>query len=770
MNTQPAQCFSISARYLGPIFQLDGKLSKHAQNLIFARNGTGKSFLSRAFRYLDQAKQGQDISKSAFFLVSDESPDGKGSFSFSRDANMGGLALERTSNTTNAITSNTIFHVFSEDFVHDELREREYKIDGEIENTIAVDSENIKLKDAQKNLETAAQKADEAYRLLDQKFEAAKLVELCQNAGVSKLLKEFRELRLGKLLESLNELQMPAERTLKDILEDLAKIKLLPSNPEYPSPETRLNLDAIDLEALAKSLRKITSPAAVSEDIKKRIERNIDFYKMGTEIILNDHSEECPFCDQSIAVGDPRLLIDAFIQLFTDEEEKHKDELRTLFSTLRKMEVEINATELRLGKQLTLYDNLKAFVPSLQNSSLSPTDDALKQFRTGIATLKKAILDKVENLAKILDLHSKDFVAGAMNANKIIQENNSKIAALTHAVEKVDDERKLLHRDACAAFEKEIAVALKSEIQAYKDICLEVDTIKLEIDGLQKSSPPINARDRVADTFERLLKEFFAEKYIFDRTRFVLKRGGQDMARGPHRTLSDGEKTAIAFCYFIASTHRKVKANTDYRNLFLVFDDPVTSMSYDYIFSIAQTLKNITISSAGEISTNVATRNYNVSPRPDLLILTHSSYFFNICRTNAVVRPEATFSLHRDGESHKIAFLPNYVAPFEQQLEHVYHVANGKEADHSTANTIRSIIESIGRFCRPDKSQSVESFISFLASEDKISVKSVLINTFCHGTYYEETPSPEDMRLACQETITVVEQFAAGHIELLKEQ
>jgi len=80
MNTPPKPNFSISAQYLGPVFSLNGELTKHAQNLIFARNGTGKSFLSRAFRYLDQHGQGQALTGAARNLVSDESADGKGKF------------------------------------------------------------------------------------------------------------------------------------------------------------------------------------------------------------------------------------------------------------------------------------------------------------------------------------------------------------------------------------------------------------------------------------------------------------------------------------------------------------------------------------------------------------------------------------------------------------------------------------------------------------------------------------------------------------------
>ena len=135
---------------MGPIFSVNGELSRNAQNLIFARNGTGKSFLSRAFRYLDLQGQDEDVSKAAFDLVSDESADAKGSFSFSRGANaLGTLQLKKPGDNVTANVADTIFHVFSEDFVHDELRDRQYVIDDKIENQIAVDSANIELKDTE---------------------------------------------------------------------------------------------------------------------------------------------------------------------------------------------------------------------------------------------------------------------------------------------------------------------------------------------------------------------------------------------------------------------------------------------------------------------------------------------------------------------------------------------------------------------------------------------------------------------------------------------
>ncbi|WP_373090007.1 hypothetical protein [Sneathiella sp.] len=143
-------------------------------------------------------------------------------------------------------------------------------------------------------------------------------------------------------------------------------------------------------------------------------------------------------------------------------------------------------------------------------------------------------------------------------------------------------------------------------------------------------------------------------------------------------------------------------------------------------------------------------------------------YFFNISLTNRVVEEKAAFALHTDGATHKLARLNKYIAPFQEQLIDVHDVANGKEPDHRTANSIRSVLEAVGCFCRPDKSDSLTNFVQHLAGDEGISIKSVMINSLCHGTYYEETPPPDDLALACKETIVVVERFAVGQLELIK--
>ena len=329
MNTAPKPKFSLSAQYLGPVFSLDGELTKNNQNLIFARIGTGKSFLSRAFRYLDLHGQKEDVSDAAFNLVSDESTDGSGSFAFSRDTTaLGTLSLQKTGDTVTASVNDTIFHVFSEDFVQEELRERKYELDGEIENQIAVDSENIKLDDAKKELEEAREKASEAYNTLEVRFTAAKEVELHEKAGINKQLRDYKALSLDQLLETFKDKPKAPEQSLADIIKDLDSLKAIPAEPAYPGQVEVVAIDDVNLDALATSLERLTSPSSVSDAIKKKIDAHHGFYEEGAKIIRDEHRTECPFCEQGITDPDPKAVIDAYIEYFEDEEEKHKAELK----------------------------------------------------------------------------------------------------------------------------------------------------------------------------------------------------------------------------------------------------------------------------------------------------------------------------------------------------------------------------------------------------------------------------------------------------------
>lgn len=771
MSTLPNPPFAIEARFLGPILNLNCELTKNAQNLIFARNGTGKSFLSRAFRYLDLHGEGKDTSDASLSLVSDESIDGRGSFSFTQGTETyGELKLNRGSDAIQINSSQKIFHVFSEDFVQKELRERAYVLQGEIENQIALDGDNIDLQDIQNSLSAAENSAEQEIMSLGLLFEASKTSELKDKAGVNRQLSEFKSLNLLEAITKNSVRPSNADNDFSESLESLSKLKSIPLEPKYPSQVGHLPNDLVNLPGLESSLKKETSPSSVAHDIKEKLDKHNNFYKTGLSIIDQDQPSTCPFCEQRITDVNPKQVIDAYIKYFNAEEEDHKSELRTFLRSMLILKNDLGLLETALLEQTVAYEALKVFIPSQKNKNLLPIPECVSNLRNAYEELRQTIIEKAQSLSEPSQLPSSNLLEATNALNDVVDANNEKVEELSNSIEKSDNERKILQRTLCKLFESKFLHDNWPSIANYKTHEVETTKKKAELAVAERSRPSANAKKRVAETFELLLKAFFSEKYIFCKESFTLKRGQNEMgARGPSRTLSDGEKTAIAFCYFIACVHKKVSADADYKNLFLVFDDPVTSMSYDYVFTIAQVLKNLSISNLGAISINPSLIHGATHKRPEILILTHSSYFFNVSRTNRIVRADASFALNKNGSTHQLSRLRNYVSPFEEQLEHVYKVANGAEHDHSTGNAIRSVLEAVGRFCRPDKANSVQEFISFLAGENNLVLQSVLIQSLSHGTYYDETPTPAGIKQACIETITVVNAYAEGQIAILTE-
>lgn len=771
MSTPPKSTYKIHAQYIGPIMSLTGELSWKQQNLIFARNGTGKSFLSRALRHLDQHGQENELPDAASQLVSDESIDGQGRFTISLGTDeLGALDLLRSANKASAtVAVDTVFHVFNDEFVHEQLREKSYELDGNIEHEIAVDKENIQINLAKEAVSSAQQDEATGYDALNQSFNSDKDANLRNRANINRQLKEYKDLSLGALLTNHQAKPDLNGQSIALLVSELDKLKSIPSDPIYPETIDPLEESPLAFKELEHSLQRVTSPSTVAYAIKERIERHHDFYETGTSLIKENGGEKCPLCEQDIRSGDPKAVIDAYVAYFDDEEQRHKQELRSFSKRLQTIRDHVETTGRKIARQRKTFDDLKAFVPSMRSIELTPCSSEIDFAMAVIESTQQAISAKIDALSLASTLGDQDLSRAIEKLNIAIEENSQKAAALKKSVEQSDDERLALQRSACQIFEKEFAISHWQDLVELRALQQAAKDRTTELEDIERSNPSTQAKERVADTFELLLREFFSEKYRFDRSRFVLTRGENEMTRGTNQTLSDGEKTAIAFCYFIACAHLKVKTNRDYLKLFLVFDDPVTSMSFDFIYAIAQTLKNMSVSDAGEISVNPSVRDGGGHKRPRLLVLTHSSYFFNICVTNRVIAEIATFSLSNEGATHTVARLDQYVAPFQQQLKDIFEISEGRKSpDHSTGNAVRSVLEAVGRFCRPDKTDSLTNFITFLAGEDGIQLRSVLINNLSHGTFYDESPQPDDLRLACKETVQVVERYARGQIEMLK--
>lgn len=767
MSSVPKPSLHIRAISLGPVAQLDADLSKFAQNLVYARNGTGKSFLTRALRYLDLHGDGQDIQDAPTNLIAEESANGQGMFELSQGgASIGRLRLDLPTRQATPQLGDRIFHVFSEDFVHSELRQTNFVVDGNIESKITLDHTIISTKDAEEKVQTAETRLNQSIAAIERELGKSKEEQLSTKAGVNRRLREYLAIQLSELMSSHAVLPAQPERNFGNVLDDLDALKSVPSEPDYPGDIESITFNASVIDTAIVNLSRTTSPSSVAEEIKAKITAHHAFIETGIEL-MQPGERSCPFCEQSVEHPPAKELIASYIAFFADAEGAHKKALREDWSQLKSLRAAVAACETSYSRNLAKYDNLKKLVPSQKNVVLPDLPKGAQAIDTLLSAYSHAIERKGTRPGEEVKPPGVDVTSTFAALRQMIAEVNQAFLALRGAIGASDAERRNLHREACETFAVEFVRSNWSSFEAVRIRRDEARVAAEELAELKKSQLSDNAKDRVATTFESLIVSFFGQKYSFDKASFTLRRDNREMTRGPSRTLSDGEKTVIAFCYFIACVHKKVKTTSDYGKVFLVFDDPITSMSYDYVFAIAQTLKHLSISSTGTVSINPADISKGFL-RPELLVFTHSSYFYNICVTNKVVKDEGAFFLHKAGQTHQLSKLKKYIAPFEEHLREIVGVHGGGEPSHTTGHAIRCVLEAVGRFCHPDKCDSLSNYISYLAGEEGFEIKSVLINNLSHGTYYDETPSPDELKDACDEAIRIVERYAKGQLEIAR--
>ena len=88
--------------------------------------------------------------------------------------------------------------------------------------------------------------------------------------------------------------------------------------------------------------------------------------------------------------------------------------------------------------------------------------------------------------------------------------------------------------------------------------------------------------------------------------------------------LSDGEKSIVAFCWYLAETHTIINSESDYNKLFFIIDDPISSMDFHFVYAVAQSIRDIK-------------SYFGLSAHERIWIFTHNNEFFSIMMRNGIL-------------------------------------------------------------------------------------------------------------------------------------
>ena len=242
---------------------------------------------------------------------------------------------------------------------------------------------------------------------------------------------------------------------------------------------------------------------------------------------------------------------------------------------------------------------------------------------------------------------------------------------------------------------------------------------------------------------------FFKDKYEFDEEKFCIKFQDKVLINDTDNVMSDGEKSILAFCFYLANIHGIVSKDADYDRLLLIIDDPVSSMDFNYVYNVAQVIRNI---KKNEKITKVR-----------FIVLTHNMEFMSILVRNNVAQQKYIFS---NGKFDN--FKDQYIMPYMANLKDIYQAAQRAiKPSHTLPNSIRHILETIYRF-----EGSVGKFDDYLLNDEILKECGFLyslIEDQSHGGLREERGYTDEMLIeTCKTVIEFISNKYPGQIEEIK--
>lgn len=483
--------------------------------------------------------------------------------------------------------------------------------------------------------------------------------------------------------------------------------------------------DFPDFPNLTTRTQSMLKRSVVSSVINELVENPVVATWVNEGLMLHtseNDSSKCRFCDQLL----PEQRIKQLEAHFNDEFKKFQTELDLLIGEITKSK-EFSAA-LKPPPKEALYNHLR---PQYEKSvaTLSQQSEAGKLY---LEVLLRALNAKRNEPFKQVELlqfmtstvASQEPTSGVENIFKVVFAG---LAILSAAIGKSAFDQLVSvieqHNKYTETFDTKVRYARtelsldealkalsewKTKSETLAAATNQVASVRTEIINIKRQIEELEVETLQHRRPAKELDEEVAAYLGRDELRFEVEKNGYRITRGGHYAthLSEGERTAIAFLYFLKSLK---SSDFELENGIVVIDDPVSSLDTNSLFSAFGFMKHRT-AVAGQ-----------------LFVLTHNFTFFRQVRNwyynlpgqkkqDLTLRPARFYMLSSEFvEGTRTAKL-EILDPFLHQYESEYHylfkrvheeahkpVSQGLEAYYAMPNIARRLLEAFLAFRVPDK-------------------------------------------------------------------
>lgn len=589
-------------------------------NLIYGWNRSGKTTISRAFAscekkcVYDKEKFKQYPENGEFEIKTDD-----------------GVSVKNTDVATNTLP----IKVFNQDFIDDNIS---FDPSNSCSPIIYVSEEDI---DSKKQLELLKTDQITLGKAFDEAKKNKSVKEEIKNGFLSGLGREIANVLFDKSYNKTKvELRINSigvDNFTDKILSDDDKKKYETISKSEAEKEqlsiSKLPLTYFDSlfvrvksllekKVISELLERLKDPddkdGGLDEELNNWVKQGFDIHKTKNQF------KKCLFCENDLNND----TFDSLAKHFSKDYEDLQSSIEFLIKDLKKEKI-FDISEKNVDLYLDLrnaYENkAKQYneIVKKQNDWLFCSEMWLEQkyknpFNPDIPEMVDAPEKYTESLNNLID-----------EINEIISKHNQRVT--NHITEVKNSKEKLeLHSIAVALsmqdfkkFENEL-----KESEAKEKECLEnLNKNNEKISELEKKTSNIG---KAIIEINRHLKEFFGREEIKlelddDKKGYIIKRDGQHA-----RNLSEGEKTAIAFSYFIVKVEEK---EFKIKDGIIFIDDPISSFDSNFIYH-SFSLISTHFKEAGQ-----------------LFISTHNFQLFNLTKEWFIKKNR---SIKKDNEKNKI--------------------------------------------------------------------------------------------------------------------
>jgi len=466
-----------------------------------------------------------------------------------------------------------------------------------------------------------------------------------------------------------------------------------------PDVKERVDQEAVDALLLSTAQQEVIERLKADCRLEEWVEEGLS---------LHEDGDTCKFCGGAL----PRGLLDRLSLHFSDAVRTLRDEIGVARDDLQNCRVSPG-----LFDAAKLYEDLRTEYLKLSAHLCRAADRINTWIASALSELedKKSRVDESYGLRTGLNHRAYTLIdACTVGINNLVETHNARVADSAGAKR---DAKLCLIRHNAAAYVTDTDLGGRRRHLESLDERLETDSRRRGqlADALGQVEEQISEEIRGADRINDYLRFFFGGKEeiqigVRPDNKYTLRRSGRNATN-----LSEGERTAISFSYFLAQLSG---ADARLEDSVVYVDDPVSSLDSNHIYNTYAVIRDV------------------LAKARQLFVSTHDYAFFKLLRGDGAFKefPEAgtrrasLYYIRRGPSGARLERLPEVLRRYNSEYHHLFSLMYGFHCDPECdsglllllPNIVRRVLETYTSFRVPKTSMTLDQRLERLCADEMV--------------------------------------------------